>query len=75
MDAGLWQSNTANSSYGNPACETDVRNFRQCMDENQGNLSICGWYLDQLVGFPLECRYMVVITVLTGLTESVPGRC
>ncbi|KAE8139639.1 hypothetical protein BDV38DRAFT_280991 [Aspergillus pseudotamarii] len=48
MDTGLWQSNTANSSYGNPACETDVRNFRQCMDENQGNLSICGWYLDQL---------------------------
>ncbi|KAE8350283.1 hypothetical protein BDV28DRAFT_139417 [Aspergillus coremiiformis] len=48
MDTGLWQSNTANSSYTNPACETDVRNFRQCMDENQGNMSICGWYLDQL---------------------------
>ncbi|KAF7591905.1 hypothetical protein BBP40_000876 [Aspergillus hancockii] len=49
MDAGLWQSNTAaNSSYGNPACETDIRNFRQCMDENQGNMGICGWYLDQL---------------------------
>ncbi|KAF2131867.1 hypothetical protein P153DRAFT_285205 [Dothidotthia symphoricarpi CBS 119687] len=30
------------------ACATDVGNFRRCMDENQGNLTICGWYLDQL---------------------------
>ncbi|KAL5358205.1 hypothetical protein BJX96DRAFT_146120 [Aspergillus floccosus] len=48
MDAGLWQSSATNSSWENPACETDVRNFRKCMDENQGNMSICGWYLDQL---------------------------
>ncbi|KAL4924920.1 uncharacterized protein BDV17DRAFT_273493 [Aspergillus undulatus] len=50
MDNGLWASNTAASSWENPAaCDTDVRNFRKCMDENQGNMSICGWYLDQLV--------------------------
>ncbi|CDM32311.1 hypothetical protein DTO013E5_3498 [Penicillium roqueforti] len=48
MDSGLYQSNAAQTSYENPACEVDVRNFRTCMDENQGNLSICGWYLDQL---------------------------
>ncbi|KAL4953213.1 hypothetical protein BDW69DRAFT_165768 [Aspergillus filifer] len=49
MDNGLWASNTANSSWENPAvCENDVRNFRKCMDDNQGNMSICGWYLDQL---------------------------
>ncbi|KAF2820139.1 hypothetical protein CC86DRAFT_374812 [Ophiobolus disseminans] len=30
------------------ACATDVNNFRKCMDENQGSLTICGWYLDQL---------------------------
>ncbi|KAJ5154186.1 uncharacterized protein N7500_009625 [Penicillium coprophilum] len=48
MDNGLYQSNAAQTSYENPACEVDVRNFRTCMDENQGNLSICGWYLDQL---------------------------
>lgn len=52
MDSGLWQSSAANNSWQTPAaCETDVRNFRACMDENQGNLSICGWYLDQLVSF------------------------
>lgn len=49
MDNGLWQSNAANQSWENPACQTDVSNFRRCMDENQGNMSICGWYLDQLV--------------------------
>ncbi|KAF4769335.1 hypothetical protein HAV15_008957 [Penicillium sp. str.  len=48
MDNGLYQSNASQTSYENPACEVDVRNFRTCMDENQGNLGICGWYLDQL---------------------------
>lgn len=45
MDSNLYQSN----AWENSACETDVRNFRKCMDDNQGNLTICGWYLDQLV--------------------------
>jgi len=44
MDNSLYQSN----AWTNPACETDVRNFRKCMDDNKGDLSICGWYLDQL---------------------------
>ncbi|KAJ5624582.1 hypothetical protein N7510_000891 [Penicillium lagena] len=48
MDNGLYQSAATNQSWENPACETDVRNFRRCMDENQGNMGICGWYLDQL---------------------------
>lgn len=38
-----------NSSYNPPQrCASQVGNFRTCMDENQGNLTICGWYLDQL---------------------------
>lgn len=49
MDNGLWQSSAANTSWENSACATDVRNFRSCMDENKGDLTICGWYLDQLV--------------------------
>ncbi|KAL1851852.1 hypothetical protein Plec18170_006155 [Paecilomyces lecythidis] len=48
MDNGLYQSAASTNSYENPACATDVQNFRKCMDDNQGNLSICGWYLDQL---------------------------
>ena len=49
MDSGLWQGSTANAAAEPAACETDIRNFRACMDEQQGNLTICGWYLDQLV--------------------------
>lgn len=38
-----------NSAYQAPqVCAGEVGNFRKCMDENQGNLTICGWYLDQL---------------------------
>jgi hypothetical protein len=38
-----------NQNYQAPqACATDISNFRTCMDQNQGNLTICGWYLDQL---------------------------
>ncbi|KAJ5884992.1 hypothetical protein N7495_009502 [Penicillium taxi] len=48
VDNGLWQSSATNQSWETPACEADVRNFRKCMDENGGNMSICGWYMDQL---------------------------
>ncbi|KAJ5377739.1 Mitochondrial intermembrane space cysteine motif-containing protein MIX17 [Penicillium cataractarum] len=48
MDNGLWQGNATQQSWENPACETDIRNFRRCMDENKGDMSICGWYMDQL---------------------------
>jgi hypothetical protein len=40
---------TMNSQYQAPSvCAQDVSNFRSCMDQNQGDLTICGWYLDQL---------------------------
>ncbi|KAL1959599.1 hypothetical protein VTO42DRAFT_1634 [Malbranchea cinnamomea] len=49
MDNNLYQSGNYSSTWGEtPACEADVRAFRKCMDENSGNMSICGWYLDQL---------------------------
>lgn len=51
MDSGLWQSSATNQTWENPACEANVRDFRNCMDENNGNISICGWYMDQLVRF------------------------
>jgi hypothetical protein len=38
-----------NSQYQAPkACENDINSFKRCMDDNQGSLNICGWYLDQL---------------------------
>jgi hypothetical protein len=42
------QTNYSAQNAATGACATDVNNFRKCMDENQGSLSICGWYLDQL---------------------------
>ena len=37
------------SQYQPPrVCENQVTGFRQCMDQNQGDLNICGWYLEQL---------------------------
>lgn len=45
-DAG-YQSN----SWGQRSCETDAKSFTKCLDENGGNMQICGWYLDQLVSY------------------------
>jgi hypothetical protein len=39
---------TAYSTQSSGACQTQIGDFRKCMDENQGSLNICGWYLDQL---------------------------
>lgn len=41
-------SATAYSQQQSGPCANDVTSFRKCMDENQGSLTICGWYLDQL---------------------------
>lgn len=57
MDNGLYN---AQGGYGSTAaqqqqqqqqagpCAENVKSFTRCMDENQGNMTICGWYLDQL---------------------------
>ncbi|ORY60522.1 uncharacterized protein BCR38DRAFT_476473 [Pseudomassariella vexata] len=36
-----------NSQWGNN-CAGATTNFTKCMDDNQGNMQICGWYLEQL---------------------------
>ncbi|KAH6619940.1 hypothetical protein C7974DRAFT_398509 [Boeremia exigua] len=41
------QVNTSAQAQAGP-CAQNVTQFRTCMDENQGSLTICGWYLDQL---------------------------
>jgi hypothetical protein len=39
----------AQQNWGARSCETDAKSFTQCLDQNQGNMQICGWYLEQLV--------------------------
>ncbi|CAG8960119.1 hypothetical protein HYFRA_00010598 [Hymenoscyphus fraxineus] len=36
------------SNWGQRSCETDAKQFTKCLDDNQGNMQICGWYLEQL---------------------------
>ena len=45
---GAYNSST-NNTYGARSCEVDAKQFTQCLDEHQGNMQICGWYLEQLV--------------------------
>ena len=37
------------NSWGARSCEADAKQFTKCLDENQGNMQICNWYLEQLV--------------------------
>lgn len=37
-----------NSTEAARTCEVDARNFTRCLDENNGNMQICDWYLQQL---------------------------
>jgi hypothetical protein len=43
------QATTNNSSWGNN-CAGATEQFTKCMDDQGGNMQICGWYLEQLVG-------------------------
>ena len=40
------------NAYGR-TCDESAKAFTKCLDENKGEyqMSICGWYLDQLVSF------------------------
>lgn len=31
-------------------CDVDAKTFTKCMDEYKGDMTVCGWYLEQLVG-------------------------
>jgi hypothetical protein len=43
------QDQSQSTSWGPRGCEADAKSFTKCLDENQGNMQICGWYLEQLV--------------------------
>ena len=44
------QNNQAQqNNWGARSCEADAKQFTKCLDDNQGNMQICSWYLEQLV--------------------------
>ena len=45
--AAAAQNQQQQQTWGNN-CAGATQNFTQCMDDHQGNMQICGWYLEQL---------------------------
>lgn len=41
-------NNASQDNWGARSCEVDAKQFTKCLDENQGNMQTCGWYLEQL---------------------------
>ena len=48
-----------NNQWGARSCENDAKTFTKCLDEHQGNMQICGWYLEQLVNLFSRSRFDV----------------
>ena len=65
-------SSSQSNAWGPRSCETDAKTFTKCLDDNQGNMQICGWYLDQLVIATSEIISILGLT-LTCCTEGLPA--
>ena len=63
------------NSWGARSCENDAKSFTKCLDENQGNMQTCGWYLEQLVSFLLFLDECVGRMGLMCGAESLPECC
>jgi coiled-coil-helix-coiled-coil-helix domain-containing protein 2 len=49
MDSSLYHSSSAASnSQASGPCAMNIKSYTDCMTQNQGDMNICGWYLDQL---------------------------
>ena len=45
MDSSLYNSSRAEATG---PCATNIKQYTDCMTQNQGDMNICGWYLEQL---------------------------
>ena len=43
--------NTQQTQQAQDNCAPAASQFTKCMDDNNGNMQICNWYLEQLVCF------------------------
>lgn len=53
-----------NNNWGARSCEADAKQFTKCLDDNQGNMQICSWYLEQLVS------HLVLFAVRSGMNVA-----
>ncbi|KIX05118.1 uncharacterized protein Z518_05990 [Rhinocladiella mackenziei CBS 650.93] len=44
----LYNNQSSSAAEASGPCATDIKNFTDCMNQNQGNMTICGWYMEQL---------------------------
>lgn len=47
-DAAPQQANMTDNNHQQNNCAGAAENFTKCMDDNNGNMQICNWYLEQL---------------------------
>ncbi|KAI2632806.1 hypothetical protein GGS21DRAFT_521425 [Xylaria nigripes] len=48
VEAAPQQTNMASQNQVQNNCAGAAENFTKCMDDNNGNMQICNWYLEQL---------------------------
>jgi coiled-coil-helix-coiled-coil-helix domain-containing protein 2 len=48
MNPELYGNQTSMQQQASGPCVPQVNGFKQCMESNNSDLNICGWYLDQL---------------------------
>lgn len=44
----MYNTNSTMQQDAAGPCGIDVKNFTNCMNQNNGDLNVCGWYLEQL---------------------------
>lgn len=45
---GMYNTNAGTVPEASGPCATDIKQFTDCMNQNNGDLNICGWYMEQL---------------------------
>jgi hypothetical protein len=48
MDNALYTQSSSGGAEAAGPCASDIKSFTDCMNQNQGNMTICGWYMEQL---------------------------
>lgn len=44
----MYNANASAQQDASGPCATDIKSFTNCMNQNNGDMNICQWYLDQL---------------------------
>ena len=73
------QAQASNEYQSNPytqSCDVSAKALTKCLDENKGEyqMSICGWYLDQLVR-KFSRVFCLKMCLLILRAEGLPGGC